>query len=79
MKDLDRIDEQDFEDAWLQHPLTLQKRKALEKRRVSALLSLLSGAMTSSDPTVRDAVAKYREVDLLVVELGGTKLTHEVK
>lgn len=78
MTERDRIDEVDFEDAWLEHPITHKKRRDLEKKRQSALSSLVSAAHTSVDADVRGALVKFRELDQLVVDLGGVKFA-EVK
>jgi len=75
----DRIDQMDFEESWLEHPLTLKKRRELEKRRRAALAALVSAASVSSDPVVRGALMKFRELEDIVVELGGVRYSEEVK
>lgn len=75
----DRIDEVDFEDAWLEHPLTHKRRRELERKRVSALGSLITAASSSSDADVRGALCRFRELDALVVDLGGARFSEGAK
>jgi hypothetical protein len=75
----DRLDRLDLEESWLEHPLTLHKRRDLEKRRRSALAGLVASAAVSSDPAVRGQLMKFRELEDLVMELGGLRYTEEVK
>jgi hypothetical protein len=75
----DRIDQMDFEESWLEHPLTIKKRRELEKRRRAALAQLVAASSISSDPVVRGALMKFRELEDLVIELGGVRYAEEVK
>lgn len=75
----DRFDRLDLEESWLQHPLTLHKRRELEKRRRHALAGLVASAAVSSDAAVRGQLMKFRELEDLVMELGGVRFAEEVK
>lgn len=75
----EQIDRMDFEDSWLEHPLTIRKRRELEKRRRAALASLVTAASCSSDPQVRGALTRYRELEDIVIDLGGVRFSEEVK
>jgi hypothetical protein len=75
----DKIDRMDFQESWLQHPLTIHKRRELEKRRRAALAGLVASASVSSDPVVRGALMKFRELEDLVLDLGGVRYADEVK
>lgn len=69
----------DLENAWHNHPITLKRRADMEERRINALAGILSAAATSTDPAVRAAIAKYREVDGIVISLGGRRYWDGVK
>jgi hypothetical protein len=73
----DKIEQADYEEAWLDHPITQKRRRELEKKRMAALNSLVSAAAVSGDPVVRAAFTKYRELDSLVVGLGGVRHAEE--
>lgn len=75
----DRIDREDYEQAWLEHPLTIHKRRELEKRRRAALACLVAASSVSSDPVVRGWLMKFRELEDIVVDLGGVRFSEEVK
>jgi hypothetical protein len=75
----DKIEQADYEEAWLDHPITQKRRRELERKRGAAIAHLISTALNSMDPEVRAAAAKYREIDLLVVGLGGVRFFEEVK
>jgi len=73
----DKIDRMDYEEGWLQHPLTLHKRRELEKRRRQALACLIASASVSSDPAVRGALMRFRELEDIVIDLGGVRYAEE--